>query len=84
MSQFGFAPLPSANATPTQEPSGPSLKKDFPRVYSAIQLMWGHKELNLYFRNLMVDARGSRDGFPPAVWAEINELMHQHSEQFPD
>ncbi len=60
------------------------LEVGFPRVIQAIEALWGFKELNDYFRKLMIDERGDRVGFPPAAWEEIDLLQHIHQELFPD
>lgn len=77
--------VPSMN-TPTQiadfYKSG--LESGFPRVMQAIEALWGFKELNEYFRKLMIDERGDRHGFPKEVWEEIDMLQHIHEELFPD
>jgi len=60
------------------------LETGFPRVIQAIQALWGYRELNDYFRKLMIDDRGGRDGFPPEAWEEIYLLQHIHEELIPD
>ena len=60
------------------------LESDFPRVIEAILAQWGYKELNEYFRKLMIDDRGNRLGFPPQAWEEIYLLQHIHLEFMPD
>jgi hypothetical protein len=61
-----------------------ALEVGFPRVLQAIEALWGFGELNDYFRKLMIDERGDRDGFPPEAWEEIDLLQHIHEELFPD
>ena len=81
MSRYGFrgSPLlPPVRARVEERVEGPSLDKDYPRVYQAIQAMWGFKELNEYFRKRTLDERGNREGFPPEVWEEIYLLMRIH------
>lgn len=81
MSRYGFrgSPLlPPVRARVEERVEGPNLVKDYPRVYQAIQAMWGFKELNEYFRKLTIDDRGNREGFPPEVWEEIYMLMGIH------
>ena len=60
------------------------LEVGFPRVLQAIEALWGYGELNDYFRKLMVDERGDREGFPKQVWEEIDMLQRIHEELFPD
>jgi hypothetical protein len=54
------------------------LEKDFPRIMAAVQAMWGYQELNLYFKNLTLDNRGDREGFPKEAWEEIFMLLYLH------
>lgn len=68
----------SADAYPSE------LEAGFPRVVQAIQALWGYKELNDYFRKLMIDDRGNRIGFPPEAWEEIYLLQHIHQELMPE
>ncbi len=60
------------------------LEVGFPRVIQAIEALWGFRELNDYFRKLMINEGGDRMGFPPAAWEEIDLLHHIHQELFPD
>src|SRR5437764_490023 len=51
------------------------LLKLYPRVANRLALCWGDKVLgNRLFEDLLVDRRGGRKGFPPAVRAEIVAL----------
>lgn len=54
------------------------LEKDFPRILTTIQSMWGYPELNRYFRTLTLDNRGDREGFPKEAWEEIFTLLYLH------
>jgi uncharacterized protein YqgV (UPF0045/DUF77 family) len=54
------------------------LEKDFPRILTAIQSMWGYPELNRYFHTLTLDNRGDRDGLPKEAWDEIFTLLYLH------
>jgi hypothetical protein len=61
------------------------LETGFPRVMQAIEALWGYKELNDYFRKLMINNdSGTRAGFPKEAWEEIDMLHHIHQELFPD
>jgi hypothetical protein len=60
------------------------LEVKYPNVLTAIQSMWGYKELNTYFTKLTIDDRGGREGFPPEVWAEIHLLLKLHQEIVPE
>ncbi len=68
-------PLPDAMETP--------LEKFFPHILSAIQAMWGYRELNLYLGKLTIDNRGDREGFPPEVWEDLYLVMRLHDDVFP-
>jgi hypothetical protein len=47
----------------------------YPRVANRLALCWGDKVLtNRLFEDLLVDRRGGRKGFPPAVKAELLQL----------
>lgn len=59
------------------------LEQRFPHVVEALQRLWGHPELELYFRRLTMDERGARKGFPEEAWGEIHFLMELHRAAFP-
>lgn len=59
------------------------LEERFPHVVQAIQMLWGHPELEAHFRHLTMDERGGRQGFPEEAWAEIHFLMRLHQGVFP-
>lgn len=61
-----------------------ALEKDFPRILTAIQNMWGYPELNAYLRKLTLDNRGDREGFPKEVWEEIFTLLYVHQLLVPE
>jgi len=61
-----------------------ALEAQFPHILSAIQSLWGYKELNTYFSKLTIDDRGGRAGFPPEVWDEIHTLLRLHQEILPE
>jgi hypothetical protein len=61
-----------------------ALEKDFPRILTTIQSLWGYPELNAYFRKLTLDNRGDREGFPQDVWEEIFTLLNLHRMIVPD
>lgn len=60
------------------------LEIKYPNILTAIQSMWGYKELNTYFSKLTMDDRGGREGFPPEVWEEIHLLLKLHQEIVPE
>jgi hypothetical protein len=95
MPRYKFQASSPNTITPAQSPPGnftkisaddckSVLEAGFPRVVQAIQALWGYKELNDYFRKLMIDETGQRDGFPPEAWEEIYLLQHLHQELVPD
>lgn len=90
MPRYRFpAPSLSAAAAPTdkgdgQAPCVSALEEQFPHILSAIQALWGFKELNTYFTKLTIDERGGRAGFPPEVWDEIHMLLRLHQEILPE
>lgn len=61
-----------------------ALEAQCPHILSAIQALWGFKELNTYFTKLTLDERGSRAGFPPEIWDEIHTLLRLHQEILPE
>lgn len=45
--------------------------EDYPRISTRIQQLWGSPECESYINNLVIDTRGNRKGFPPAVMEEL-------------
>lgn len=45
--------------------------EDYPRICARIQQLWGSPECEGYINNLVIDTRGNRKGFPPAVMEEL-------------
>ncbi|MGZ5818747.1 MAG: hypothetical protein ACXWJD_08370, partial [Burkholderiaceae bacterium] len=60
------------------------LEMKYPNILTAIQSMWGYKELNTYFTKLTMDDRGGRAGFPKEIWEEIHLLLKLHQEIVPE
>ena len=61
------------------------VRRLFPRIADAIELMWGNRELDDYLNKLiLVDRadRGDRAGFPREVLAALLKLNNQHSARF--
>jgi hypothetical protein len=80
-----YAGMRSPVRPPTSgDPYQTALEKDFPRILTAIQSLWGYPELNAYFRKLTLDNRGDREGFPKEVWEEIFALLHLHQMIVPE
>jgi len=55
----------------------------FPRIVWRIADLWGHREIEAYFQDLMIDDRGNRRGFSPEVLMEILALRTYHRSLFP-
>lgn len=45
--------------------------EDYPRISTRIQQLWGAPECEGYINNLVIDTRGNRKGFPPAMMEEL-------------
>jgi hypothetical protein len=75
---------PAAKSSKVTDPAAspdlyPSvLEQNFPRILASIQAMWGYQECNVYFKNLTLDNRGDREGFPKEAWEEIFTLLYLH------
>lgn len=87
--RFPVSSPPAPAATTGQSGNQPApcisaLEAQFPHILSAIQALWGFKELNTYFTKLTIDERGGRAGFPPEVWDEIHTLLRLHQEILPE
>jgi hypothetical protein len=52
------------------------MEKNFPRIVEKIVLMWGANDFTQFLNALMIDDRGSRQGFPPDV---VEEMMFLHA-----
>lgn len=60
-----------------------NLEEQFPRVLNRILELWNKKEIDMYFKELMFDNRGSnRRGFPHEVASEIFTLSLVHARLF--
>jgi hypothetical protein len=60
----------------------PIIERNFPRIAATIREQWGKRSLESYFAGLVIDERGSRQGFPAEVLASIMEVARLHAEQF--
>jgi hypothetical protein len=60
----------------------PIIAKRFPRIAETIRRDWGKRALDDYFAKLVVDDRGSRQGFPPDVLTAILEVARLHAEHY--
>jgi len=53
------------------------IREKFPRIGNKIALLWGSAELQKFLNELIFDARGDRQGFPPAT-AEVLLRIHRY------
>ena len=60
-----------------------ALEEKFPAIMQRIQALWGYPEMDAYFAKLTIDERGDREGFPAAVWDDLQMLIHLHAAVFP-
>jgi hypothetical protein len=58
------------------------IDRQFPRIALTIRRDWGKRALDDYFATLVVDDRGSRQGFPPDVLTAILEVARLHAEHY--
>ena len=45
--------------------------EDYPRICTRVQQLWGSTECEAYLNTLVIDTRGNRKGFPPAMMEEL-------------
>jgi hypothetical protein len=55
-----------------------NLEANFSRVMGRILELWGTHALDGYLSELMIDTKGGRQGFPPAVISELLILSMVH------
>jgi len=60
----------------------PIIASRFPRIAETIRRDWGKRALDDYFATLVVDDRGSRQGFPADVLTAILEIARLHAEHY--
>ena len=60
----------------------PIIERGFPRIAEKIRELWGKRALDDYFAELVIDERGSRQGFPPEVLSAILEIARLHTGQY--
>jgi hypothetical protein len=60
----------------------PIVERNFPRIAAHIRANWGKRALDDYFAGLVIDERGSRQGFPVEVLASLMEIARLHADQF--
>lgn len=56
-----------------------ALAINYPRIFDKIVKLWGSPEFDLYIRELMLDDRGTRQGFSPIVGSDILYLGMVHT-----
>jgi hypothetical protein len=56
---------------PAQKLSVTSAIEEYPRICTRIQQLWGTTECEPYLNTLVIDTRGNRKGFPPAMMEEL-------------
>lgn len=56
---------------PPQKIDVRSALEDLPRICSRVQQLWGTPECEAYLNTLVIDTRGNRKGFPPAMMEEL-------------
>jgi hypothetical protein len=45
--------------------------EDYPRISTRIEQLWGTPDCEAYLNGLVIDTRGNRQGFPPAMMEEL-------------
>jgi hypothetical protein len=76
-------PVPEAKPAPAdEEPPLFIVRRQFPRIAEAIELMWGERELDGYLNKLILADRSDREGFPKPMLQALLKLHNQHTSQF--
>lgn len=60
----------------------PIVEQHYPRVAQVIHQLWGSPEMDAFFNRILIDDRGNRAGFPPAVVQALLALSGQHQNAF--
>lgn len=55
----------------------------YPRIIERISILWGTVGMERYFKEILFDDRGDREGFPPDVMMEIFALSNYHESTKP-
>lgn len=58
------------------------VQQNYARIAQSISQMWGTEQFDGYIEKLLIDDRGSRQGFPPAVAEALLRLSRLHVERF--
>lgn len=64
-----------------QEQYPAELVANYPRIANTVVDLWGSRNLDRYFEDLLIDDRGDRQGFPPNVVHELMGLMRVYDWQ---
>lgn len=59
-----------------------TLKSLYPRIHDRLGATWGSKQCEDYLDRLILDDRGDREGFQPAVLTALLVLQRVHAKQF--
>jgi hypothetical protein len=73
-------PLPDSG--PPRLDPWPVLNAEFPRIAKTIRDLWGKAALDRYFDELLIDARGNRQGFPADVVEALLVLSREHRARY--
>jgi len=61
-----------------------ALARDFARIANRLGELWKRPaRCDEYFQDLLMDRRGGRKGFPPAVAMELSRLASHHASLYP-
>ena len=67
-----------------QESRPHELARQFARIANELCATWDDPaECRAYLDTLLIDNRGSRQGFPPAIVGELLRLRETHAERYP-
>jgi len=58
------------------------IQQHFERIAQSINQFWGSEHFDSYIEKLLIDERGSRQGFPPEVAEALLRLSRLHVERF--
>jgi len=52
------------------------VEREYPHIVERLRLLWGYPEGSRYLNELILDTRGGRAGFSPAVMDELLEIAN--------
>ena len=58
------------------------IEMDFKHVADKLKLLIGHAEFEMAISKIIVDDRGSRQGFPPRMMAMLLKLSKLHTKRY--